>query len=65
MPPEGALIHQQAFLFGIFLPHRPPSFSVFSRLLPLVVVVGGGGEGGIPQHKPAIGVCAACMDLVF
>ena len=29
----------------------------------MVVVVGGGG--GIPQHKPAIGVCAACMDLVF
>ena len=26
---------------------------------------GGGGGGGIPQHKPAIGVCAACMDLVF
>ena len=25
----------------------------------------GGGGGGIPQHKPAIGVCAACMDLVF
>lgn len=63
MPPEGALIHQQAFLFGIFLSHRLPSFSVFSRLLPVVVV--GGGGGGIPQHKPAIGVCAACMDLVF
>lgn len=62
MPPQGALIHQQAFFFGIFLSHRLPSFSVFSRLLPVVVVVGG---GGIPQHKPAIGVCAACMDLVF